>query len=33
MVNSMGADIGKTWTFAQVLIKYHDKPLVKQLKK
>lgn len=33
MVNSLGADIGKTWTYAQLLRKYHDKPLVKQPKK
>ncbi len=28
MVNNLGADIGKTWTYAQLLTKYHDKPLV-----
>ena len=33
MVNNLGADIGKTWTYAQLLRKYHDKPLVKQPKK
>jgi len=33
MVNSLGADIGKTWTYAQFLTDYHDKPLVKQRKK
>ena len=33
LVNGMGADIGKTWTYAQLLIDYHDKALVKQPKK
>jgi len=33
LVNSLGADIGKTWTFAKLLTQYHDKPLVKQPKK
>jgi len=33
MVNDLGADIGKTWTYAKLLTDYHDKPLVKQPKK
>ena len=26
LVNSLGADIGKNWTFAKLLKKYNDKP-------
>ena len=33
LTNSLGADIGKTWTFAKLLTEYSDKPLVKQTKK
>jgi len=33
IVNNLGGDIGKTWTFAKLLTDYHDKPLVRQPKK
>lgn len=33
MINSLGGDIAKTWTFAKLLTGYHDKPLIKQPKK
>jgi len=32
MVNNLQGDIGKTWTYAQLLSEYADKPLTKQPK-
>lgn len=30
MVNELGSDIGKTWTYAKVLARYADKPLMRK---
>ena len=33
LVNNLSGDIGKTWIYAQLLMDYSDKPLMKQPKK